>query len=139
MFAAALSNARAQTPAIHDGPSSPAAAWRAAMEAGDLATLAAMHRPDTVAFPPGQLEVKGGTAIMAGYADLFAHDTVTVTFEEAHWIEVPPLIVSWGLTTLTLHQKAGGADVVSYTRFTDAAVKIDGGWRYVVDHASKPK
>ncbi len=125
-------------PGIHDGASPPAAAWRAAMEAGDLAALARMHGPDTVAFPPGQTEVKGAAAIMAGYADLFAHDTVKVTFDEAHWIEVPPLVVSWGLTTLTLHPKTGGPDVVSHTRFTDAAVKIDGGWRYVVDHASKP-
>ncbi len=28
---------------------------------------------------------------------------------------------------------------ISHTRFTDAAVKIDGGWRYVVDHASEPR
>ena len=50
-----------------------------------------------------------------------------MTFDEAHWIEVPPLVVSWGLTTVTLHPKAGGPDVVSHTRFTDAAVKVDGG------------
>ena len=124
---------------IHDGASPPAAAWRIAMEAGDLAALARMHGPDTTAFPPGQTEVKGAVAITAGYADLFAHDTVTVTFDEAHWIEVPPLVVSWGLTTLTFHPKAGGPDVISHTRFTDAAVKIDGGWRYGGDHASEPR
>lgn len=139
VLAAALSNARAETPAIHDGPSPPAAAWRAAMEAGDLAALARMHRPDTTAYPPGQIEVKGGAAIMAGYTDLFAHNTVTVTFDEAHWIEAAPLVVSWGRTTLTLHPKTGGSHVVSHTRFTDVAVKVNGGWRYVVDHASKPK
>ena len=110
----ALSTARGETPVVHVGPSPPAA-------------------------PPGQTEVKGDAAIMAGYADLFARDTVTVNFDEAHWIEVPPLVVSWGLTTLTLHPKDGGSDVISQTRFTDAAVKIDGGWRYVVDHASKPE
>ena len=132
-------SARAAPPLIHDGPSLPAAAWQVAMEAGDLAALARMHGPDTTAFPPGQAEVKGGAAIMAGYADLFAHDDVRVTFDEAHWIEVPPLVVSWGLTTVTLHPKAGGPDVVSHTRFTDAAVKVDGGWRYVVDHASTRK
>ena len=129
----------AEPPAIQDGASPPALAWRTAMEAGDLAALARMHGPDTTAFPPGQAEVKGAAAIMAGYADLFAHDTVTVTYDEAHWIDVPPIVVSWGLTTLVLHPKAGGPDVTSHTRFTDAAVKIDGGWRYVVDHASKPE
>lgn len=129
---------RAQPPVIHDGASPPVAAWRTAMEAGDLGALAKMHGPDTTAFPPGQVEVKGAAAIMAGYAELFAHDTVSVTLDEAHWTEVAPLVVSWGRTTLTLHPKDGGPDVVSHTRFTDAAVKIDGGWRYVVDHASKP-
>ena len=128
----------AAPPVVHDGASPPAAAWRAAMEAGDLPALARMHGPGTTAFPPGQTEVKGDAAILAGYADLFAHDTVTVTFDEAHWIEAPPLVVSWGLTTLVLHPKAGGPDIVSHTRFTDAAVRTGQGWRYVVDHASKP-
>ena len=134
----APSIADAAPPMVHDGASPPAAAWRAAIEAGDLAALARMHGPDTTAFPPGQVEVHGDAAIMAGYADLFAHDTVRVTFDEAHWIEVPPLVVSWGLTTLTLHPKNGSPDIVSHTRFTDAATKVDGGWRYIVDHASKP-
>ncbi len=125
-------------PQVHDGESPPARAWHAAMEHGDLSALAAMHDAHTIAYPPGSVEVKGGQAIMAGYADLFAHFTVAVKVEDAHWIEVPPLVVSWGLTTLTLHPKDGGADVVSHTRFTDAALADGDHWRYVVDHASKP-
>lgn len=108
------------------------------MEHGDLAALAAMQDAHTIAYPPGSVQVDGGEAIMAGYADLFAHYTVAVKVEDAHWIEVPPLVVSWGLTTLTLHPKDGGADVVSHTRFTDAALADGDHWRYVVDHASKP-
>ena len=138
MATLAPADGSAAPPVVHDGASAPAAAWRAAIEAGDLAALTRMHGPDTTVFPPAQVELKGDHAIMAGYADLLAHDSVTVTFDEAHWIEVPWLVVSWGLTTLTLHPKNGGPDAVSRTRFTDAAVKIDGGWRYVVDHASKP-
>ena len=128
----------AELPVVHDGESAPAAMWRRAMEAGDLATLTKMHDAATISFPPGAMQVKGAAAIMAGYADLFSHYTVIVAVADAHWIEQPPLVVSWGLTTLTLHPKAGGADVVSRTRFTDAAVSVDGGWRYIVDHASKP-
>ena len=123
---------------VHDGESQPAKAWHAAMERGDLAALAAMHDARTIVYPPGSTQVTGAQAIMAGYADLFAHFSVTVTIEDAHWVEVPPLVVSWGLTTLTLHPKAGGADVVSHTRFTDTAVAVGGHWRYLVDHASKP-
>ena len=129
---------RAAEPAVHDGESPPASAWRKAMEHGDLAALAQMHDAATVAYPPGSMQVKGAPAIMAGYADLFAHFTVGVKIEDAHWVEVPPLVVSWGLTTLTLHPKDGGADIVSHTRFTDAAVAVGGHWRYLVDHASKP-
>ena len=123
---------------MHDGESPPAVAWRTAMERGDLAALAAMHDSKTIAYPPGAMQVNGAPAIMAGYADLFAHFTVRVTVEDAHWVEVPPLVVSWGQTILTLHPKDGGADVVSHTRFTDAAVALGGHWRYLVDHASKP-
>ena len=126
------------SPVVHAGLSAPAKAWGAAMETGDLAAFARMHGPETIAFPPGQTLVKGDTAIMKGYADLFAGYSVRVTTDDAHWIESGPLVVSWGLTTLTLHPKAGGPDVVSHTRFTDAAIAVDGGWRYVVDHASKP-
>lgn len=125
-------------PQIHDGLSEPAKVWGAAMEAGDLPALARMHDAATTSFPPDHVEDKGAAAIMKGYADLFAKYTVNVTSDDAHWIEVPPLVVSWGRTTLTLHPKAGGADVVSQTRFTDAAIKVPAGWRYVVDHASSP-
>ena len=129
---------RAADVRLHDGESAPARAWRTAMEQGDLATLARMHDASTIAYPPSTMQVKGAAAIMAGYADLFAHYTVRVTVEDAHWVEQPPLVVSWGLTTLTLHPKTGGPDVISRTRFTDAAVAMGGDWRYLVDHASKP-
>ena len=125
-------------PLIHDGESPPAAAWRKAMESGDLATLSRMYDDATASYPPDAMQTKGKPAIMAGYADLFAKYQVKVTVADAHWVEQGPLVVSWGLTTLTLHPKIGGADVVSRTRFTDAAGPIEGGWRYLVDHASSP-
>lgn len=128
--------ARATEAVVHDGQSAPVAAWRNAMETGDIPALARMHDAGTIAFPPRSIVVKGGDAIMAGYKDLFANFTVSVRVDDAHWTEVPPLVVSWGLTILTLHPKAGGADIVSRTRFTDAAVRTSDGWRYLVDHAS---
>lgn len=124
---------------VHDGLSAPATAWGKAIEAGDLAALARMHGPETVAYPPSQTKLVGAAAIMKDYAGLFAKYTVRVQTDDAHWIQSGPLVVSWGQTTLTLHPKVGGADVVSHTRFTDAAVATPDGWRYVVDHASTPK
>ena len=125
-------------PVVHDGLSAPAKAWGVAMEAGDLAALARMHDAGTVTFPPRTTSVKGVGPIMKGYADLFATYTARVTVDDAHWVEQPPLVVSWGLTTLTLHPKAGGPTVVTHTRFTDAAIRVGDHWRYVVDHASSP-
>lgn len=126
------------SPTVHDGESAPAVAWRKAMEASDLAALARMYDDATASYPPDAMQTKGKAAIMHGYAELFAKYAVKVAVADAHWVEEGPLVVSWGLTTLTLHPKAGGADVVSKTRFTDAAVPADGGWRYLVDHASSP-
>ena len=124
---------------VRDGPSPPVRAWKAAMEAGDVAALARMHDRATIAYPPGRVEVRGGDAIMKDYAETLAIDTVSVTVDDAHWVEQGLLVVSWGRTTLTFHPKAGGKDVVSHSRFTDAATKVDGGWRYLVDHASVVK
>ena len=135
---AGSASAADETPVVHAGPSAPARAWSAAMEAADLEALARMHGPDTVAFPPGQARLDGAAAIMADYAALFARYTVRVRTDDAHWVQSGPLVVSWGQTTLTLHPKAGGPDVVSHTRFTDAAIRSGSGWRYVVDHASVP-
>lgn len=104
-----------------------------------MAALTRMHDAHTIGFPPGQTIVTGAESIMKGYGEMFATYTVRVSFDDAHWIEQPPLVVSWGLTTLILHPKAGGPDIVSHTRFTDAAIKAGDGWRYVVDHASVPK
>lgn len=126
-------------PAIHDGPSPPVEAWGKAMEAGDLKALAKMHGPNTVAFPPGAMKLQGGDAIAKDYEGLFSKFTVKVAVDEAHWVQEGPLVVSWGISTLTLHPKAGESkDVTSKTRFTDVATKVDGSWRYVVDHASVP-
>ena len=126
-------------PTVHDGVSAPVRAWKVAMETGDLAALARMHDGATIAYPPGRSEVRGGDAIMKDYAETFASDSVSVAINDAHWIEQGPLVVSWGLTTLTFHSKASGKDVVAHSRFTDAATKVDGGWRYIVDHASVVK
>ena len=128
----------AAQPQVHDGESAPAAAWGRAMEASDLAALARMYDDASAVYPPDSQQTIGKAAIMRGYADLFAKYAVKVAVADAHWVEQGPLVVSWGLTTLTLHPKTGGADTLSRTRFTDAAVPVAGGWRYLVDHASSP-
>lgn len=126
-------------PAIQDGPSPPVEAWGKAMQSGDLKALAQMHGPNTVAFPPGAMKLQGGDAIGKDYEGLFSKFTVKVKVDEAHWLQEGPLVVSWGISTLTLHPKTGdGKDVTTKTRFTDVATKVDGIWRYVVDHASVP-
>ncbi len=136
IVAALVPVAAAADPLVHDGASPPVLAWKAAMESGDLAALARMHDAATLAYPPNRSEVRGGDAILQDYAETFATTTVRVTVDDAHWVAQGPLVVSWGRTTLTFHPKAGGTDVVVHSRFTDAATQVDGGWRYLVDHAS---
>lgn len=82
---------------VHDGVSAPAEAWREAMEAGDLAALSRMHDASTIGFPPNQMKIVGVDAIMKDYAGLFAKYSAHVSFDDAHWVEQPPVVVSWGL------------------------------------------
>ena len=137
--ALAATPASAEDPSVHAGLSGPVKAWKQAMESGDIAAMSRMHDASTTSFPPGGMEVTGADVIMKGYAETFATFAAKVQFGDAHWVEEPPLVVSWGLFTLTLHPKAGGPDIVTHGRFTDAAIKTDSGWRYVVDHASVPR
>ena len=61
-----------------------------------------------------------------------------VHIDEGYYLQTGQVLTSWGLFTLTLTPKAGGAPVVLKGRYTDVATKQAGGWQYIVDHASLP-
>lgn len=136
--------ARAQTPApfeiagvtIHNGPSEATAAWRTALEAGDLAAMARMHGPHTVSYDPDNEVTHGDGAIVAGYEKLFETWQAKVEFHNAQWVRSGAVLSSWGEFTLTLTPRAGGEPTRRSGRFTDVAVWTGQDWQYVVDHAS---
>jgi ketosteroid isomerase-like protein len=125
-----------ETAKVVDGLSGPVIAWVTAVESGDLAAIAAMNGPDTIAYPPDVAVLMGQPEISAAYAGLFAAYTAEVEVTDAQYLEAGGFVQSWGLYTLVLTPKGGGDAITLNGRFTDVAEAVDGGWRYVVDHAS---
>lgn len=125
-------------PAVQQGLSAPVQAWVSAVEAGDAVAIARMNGPDTIAYVPDAMVLKGTDEIGKAYAGMFEKFTAKVKITDAHYVEAGGLVSSWGLYTLVLTPKAGGSDIVLNGRFSDLAFPADGGWRYVVDHASLP-
>lgn len=134
-----LAMATAQSlPKIQSGLSAPVKNWVRAVENGDEQAITRMNSDVTVAYVPDAMALKGRTAIAAAYSAMFAKFTAQVTIDDSHFIETGGLIHSWGLYTLTLTPKAGGAPIVMNGRFSDIAVRIGEDWQYVMDHASLP-
>lgn len=125
-------------PAIQAGPSEPVRNWVRAVEAGDADAIGRMNGPDTTAYVPDAMAVRGTKDITAGYQQMFAKFTAKVSIRDAYFIETGDIVHSWGLYSLTLTPKEGGSPARLEGRFSDIAARIDGNWRYVLDHASMP-
>lgn len=134
--AACTSAVAGDRPLVRSGLSGPVRAWTRAVEAGDLAAIIQMHDEDTIAFPTDAMVKKGARAIIAGYESMFAAYTVSVQITDPHYIETRDVVHTWGLYTLTLKPRNGGPDQVVRGRFSDIARRVNGGWRYIMDHAS---
>ena len=123
---------------IHAGPSEAVQAWRRAVEAGDGEAIARMNGPRTVAYGVDSAFTHGGKAIAAGHDAMFAKYVAKVDIRDAAWVRQGSLLHSWGLFTLTLTPRGGGEPVRIDGRFSDLAAWTDGGWQYLMDHASVP-
>ncbi|MGL4238626.1 YybH family protein [Tabrizicola sp.] len=121
---------------VQDGLSGPVLAWVRAVESGDSAAIAAMNGPDTIAYPPDVAVLMGQQEISAAYDGLFAAYSAEVEVTDAQYLEAGGFVQSWGLYTLVLTPKGGGNAITLNGRFTDVAEAVEGGWRYIVDHAS---
>ncbi len=120
-----------------DGPEALDAAWVKAMKAQDANAVAALYAPDAVLWMPGAPEARGAKAIHDEYAGLLGTYTVTdVSLTDGHYETVQNIGVASGHFMMTLQPKAGGAPTIMGGRYSSVAKKIDGQWRYVVDHAS---
>jgi ketosteroid isomerase-like protein len=138
-FLLPIQAATAQTsPTVQAGQSVPVMRWVRAVESGDEQAIARMTSERTVAYVPDAMVLRGRDAITAAYGAMFSKFAAKVSIDDAHFIEAGDLIHSWGLYTLTLTPRAGGAPIVMNGRFSDVAVRVGDGWQYIMDHASLP-
>ncbi|HTY43438.1 MAG TPA: nuclear transport factor 2 family protein [Thermoanaerobaculia bacterium] len=120
-----------------DGPQGLDAAWVKAMKAGDANAVTACYASDAVLWMPGDREAKGTRAIHDLYAGLLGTYTVKdASLTDTQYETMQNVGMAWGHFTLALQPKAGGAPTIMGGRFSSVARKVDGKWRYVVDHAS---
>jgi ketosteroid isomerase-like protein len=124
---------------VVDGLSEPVKAWVRAVETGDATALERMNPASTVAYPPDTMIVRGTENIVRGYRGMFEKFITKAQIKDAHYLQQGGLVVSWGLYTLTLLPKDGGAPIEVNGRFTDVARQAGGQWQYIVDHASLPQ
>lgn len=113
-------------------------AWKKAVIANDLEAILACYAPDAVAWLPEMQEAKGATALREAYKAFLGANTIRdFTSSDTHYETHGDQSVGWGRFVLTIVPKTGDGKPVSLTgRFTEVAVRRDGRWVYLVDHAS---
>ncbi len=134
----AQAQAAMPTSQVVAGVSEPVKAWTKAVESGNTAALKRMYTDKTDVYSTDATVTHGMENIVAGYARMFEKFTSQVQIKDASYIKQGNTVVSWGLYSLTLTPRAGGASFVVNGRFTDVAVKTNGQWVYLMDHASLP-
>jgi ketosteroid isomerase-like protein len=112
-------------------------AWSTAMLANDLDAVMECYAHNATMWMPGGPRIDGLDAIRKDYEQLFAVNNVKeASVSNAHYETSGNLSVGWGQFAMTLAPKAGGDEIHMSGRFTEAAMRRNGKWVYVVDHAS---
>jgi uncharacterized protein (TIGR02246 family) len=112
--------------------------WMKAMLAGDAAAVAAVYAEDAVLVLPGSPAIKGRKAIQEAYAGWFkANKIVDVALTESHYESSGNISTGWGSWKMTTAPAAGGAPTTQTGTFAAVAMKKNGVWKYVSDHASE--
>ncbi len=114
-------------------------AWVKGVKAGDIEAVVALYAPDAMLYPPGEMAAKGRDAIRAVWGGFLSANTVTeCKLYETGYRTSGDTSMGWGRFSLTFQPKAGGAPATLEGRYSDVAVKKDGKWLYILDHASAP-
>lgn len=112
-------------------------AWVKAMLANDAAASAALYSDDAVLVLPGAGALKGKKAIADAYAAWLKDVKVTdAAVMDNHYLSAGNISTGWGAYKVTTVPKTGGAPVTEVGTWCAVAVKKDGVWKYVSDHAS---
>jgi uncharacterized protein (TIGR02246 family) len=133
----ALALAAGSAHAADAGSKAVDAAFVKAILANDAAAVAACYSDDAVLVMPGSPAIKGKKAIIEALAAFLGSVTVTAfTTSDTRYGTSGHLSAGWGRFSMTTVPKAGGAPVTEVGTFSDVAMKRNGKWQYVSDHAS---
>jgi uncharacterized protein (TIGR02246 family) len=124
--------------AAQETPEALQQAFLDAVRAGDAAAVAALYAEDAVSYPMGVSDVHGPDGVREDWESFFEAFTVNDIILDGHSEVLGDTALAWGLWKMIYSPKEGGEAEIMDGRFTDIAKKIDGRWRYVVDHASLP-
>ncbi|HEU5249830.1 MAG TPA: SgcJ/EcaC family oxidoreductase [Thermoanaerobaculia bacterium] len=114
-------------------------AWMKAAKAGDVEGLVKLYAPDAVTYMPDEMKAKGPAEIRESFKKFLGASTVReMTLTPAYSTPSGNLAVTSGSFSMTVEPKGGGAAQTMEGRYTSVAVKKNGKWMYVVDHASVP-
>lgn len=112
-------------------------AWVKAMKANDAAACAALYAADAVLVLPGSGAIKGTKAIGDAYAGWLKDNTVTdAAVMDTHYRSAGNISSGWGAWKVTTEPKAGGPPTTEVGTWSAIAVKQNGAWKYISDHAT---
>ena len=112
-------------------------AWVKAMKANDASACAALYADDAVLVLPGSGAIKGKKAIADAYAGWLKDNKVTdVAIMDSHYRSAGNISSGWGAWKVTTEPKAGGASTTEVGTWSAIAVKQNGAWKYISDHAT---
>lgn len=115
------------------------AAWVKAAKAGDVEGLVKLYAPTAVTYMPDEMKAKGTDEIRASFQKFLGASKVTaMTLTQEFESTSGNLAASSGTFSMTVEPKAGGAAQTMEGRYSSIAVKKNGKWMYVSDHASVP-
>ena len=115
------------------------AAWVKAAKAGDVEGLVKLYAPTAVTYMPDEMKAKGTDEVRASFQKFLGANTVTeMTLSQDFETTSGNLAASSGTFSMTVTPKGGGAAQTMEGRYSSVAVKKNGKWMYVSDHASVP-
>ena len=112
-------------------------AWMKAMLANDVDAVTALYAEDAVLVIPGSGAIKVKKAIHDAYSGWLSEVKVTdVAVSDSHYESSGNVSTGWGAWKVTTVPKAGGAPTTQTGTWSAVAMKRNGVWKYVSDHAS---
>ena len=114
-------------------------AWVKAAKAGDIEALVKLYAPTAVTYMPDEMRAKGTAEIRESFRKFLGGSTVKeMTLTQDFETTSGNLAASSGTFSMTVEPKTGGAAQTMEGRYSSIAVRKNGKWMYVSDHASMP-